>query len=64
MGNYKSTWEAENPGTELDKTRFTFMKEKYLEQTEEVQSSVRKRREDLKAEVDADGEDKNTTYQK
>ena len=65
---YKSTWEVENPGTELDKTRFTFMnsfmKEKYLEQTEEVQSSVRKCREDLKAEVDADGEDKNTTYQK
>ena len=65
---YKSKWEAENTGNELDKTRFafmnSFMKEKYLEETEEVQNSVRKHREELKAEVDADGEDKNTAYQK
>ena len=65
---YKSTWEAENPGDELNKTRFTFMnsfmKEKYLEETEEVQSSVRKHREELKAEIYADGEDKNLAYQK
>jgi hypothetical protein len=65
---YKCTWEAENPGDELDKTRFTFMnsfiKQKYLEETEEVQNNVRERREELKAEVDADGEDKNTAYQK
>lgn len=65
---YKSTWEAENPGNELDKTRFkfmnSFMKEKYLEEMEEVQSSVRKRREELKAEIYADGEDKNLAYQK
>ena len=65
---YKSTWEAENPGTKLDQTRFTFMnsfmKEKYREQTEEVQSSVKKRQEELKAEVDTNGEDKNTEYQK
>jgi len=67
---YKSKWEAENPGDELDKTRFTFMnafmKEKYLEETEEVQTSVRKRWEELKAEIgaDANGEDKNLAYQK
>jgi hypothetical protein len=65
---YRSTWEAENPGDELDKTRFTFMnlfmKQKYLEETEEVKDSVRKRREDLKAGVDTDGDDKNTAYQK
>jgi hypothetical protein len=64
---YKSTWEAENPGDEPDKTRFTFMnsfmKQKYLEETEEVQNNVRKRREELKAEVGADGEDKNVAYQ-
>ena len=65
---YKSTWEAANPDDELDKTRFTFMnsfmKDKYLEETEEVQNSVRKPREELKAEIYADGEDKNLAYQR
>ena len=64
---YKSTWEAENPGEEPDKTRFTFMnsfmKQKYQEETEAVQDSVRKCREELKAGTDADGEDKDTAYQ-
>ena len=41
----------------------SFMKQKYLEETEEVQNNVRKRREELKAEVGADGEDKNVAYQ-
>ena len=41
-----------------------FMKEKYLEETEEVQNSVRKCQEELKAEVNTDGEDKNIAYQK
>ena len=42
----------------------SFMKQKYLEETEEVQSNVRKRQEELKVEVDADGEDKNAAYQR
>ena len=60
----------ENLGDEPDKTRFTFMnlfmKQKYLKETEEVQDSVRKHWEELKAGagVDADREDKNTVYQK
>ena len=69
---YKSTWEAENPDDELDKTRFTFMnsfmnsfmKDKYLEEMEEVQNSVSKHQEELKAEIYADGEDKNLAYQR
>ena len=65
---YKSTWEAENPDDELDKTRFTFMnsfmKDKYLEEMEEVQNSVSKHREELKAEIYANGEDKNLAYQR
>jgi len=64
---YKSRWEAENPGNKLDKTRFmfmnAFMKEKYLEEMEEVQTSVRKQWEELRAEIDADGH-KNLAYQK
>ena len=43
---YKCMWEVENPGDKLDKTRFTFMnsfmKQKYLEETKEVQNNVRK----------------------
>ena len=58
----------ENPDDELDKTRFMFMnlfmKDKYLEETEEVQNSVRKCQEELKAEIYADGEDKNLAYQR
>jgi hypothetical protein len=65
--NYKNTWEAENPGKELDQTRFSFMasfmRQKYLEQTEDVQNNVRKRREELKAELEVEGEDKNNAYQ-
>jgi hypothetical protein len=66
---YKSAWEAEKPGEELDETRFTFMasfmRQKYQEETEEVQESVKKRREELKAEVEdeGDGNEKNLAYQ-
>ena len=42
----------------------SFMKQKYLEETEEVQNNVRKHREELKVEVGTDGEDKNEAYQK
>jgi len=65
---YKSTWEAENPGKELDETRFSFMasfmRQKYLEETEDVQNNVKKRREELKAEYEGEGAEKNRAYQK
>ena len=54
---------------ELDKTRFTFMnsflKQKYLEETEEVQEKVRKRREELMNDLEdeEDGEQKIVDYQ-
>lgn len=70
---YKTKWETENPGTEPDETRFTFMasfmRQKYLEESEEVQNEVRKRREELKTELKEDGEgeeegeEKNLVYQ-
>jgi hypothetical protein len=66
---YKSAWEAENSGKELEETRFTFMasfmKKKYLEETEDVQNYVRKRREEMKEELDAEGEgeEKNLAYE-
>lgn len=64
----KSIWEAENPGKDSNKTQFTFMnsimKQKYQEETKDVQNSVRKCREELKAGTDADREDKSTVYQK
>ena len=64
---YKTTWKAEKPGEDLDETRFTFMasfmKQKYSEESEEVQISIRKRREELKVDVDVEGEDKNAAYQ-
>ena len=65
---YKSTWEAENAAEELDVTRFmfmaSFMRQKYLEETEEVQNKVKRRREELKEELEIEGEDKNVDYQK
>jgi hypothetical protein len=65
---YKSTREEEIPSEELDETRFTFMasfmRKKYLEEMEEVKVNVRKRREELKAELEVEGEDKNLDYQK
>jgi len=67
---YKSAQEAEKPGEKLNHTRFTFMasfmRQKYLEETEEVQNDVRKRREELKAEVkdEEEGDEKNVAYQK
>ena len=66
---YKTSWEEENPGKELDKTRFTFMnsflKQKYLEETEEVQEKVRNRREELMNDMEdeEDGEQKTVDYQ-
>ena len=67
--NYKSAWEVEKPGEELDETCFTFMasfmREKYLGETEEVQEKVKKRREELKEEIDEEeGDEKNLAYQK
>ena len=65
--NYKTSWEEENPGKELDQTRFTFMgsfmKQKYLEETEEVVDDVRNRREELIKEDEEGGEQKNVDYQ-
>jgi len=66
---YKTAWEAAHPDEELDETRFSFMasfmRQKYLEETEEVQNDVRKRREELKAEVkdEEEGDEKNVAYQ-
>lgn len=64
---YKSAWDAENPGKEPDETRFTFMasfmRRKYQEETEEVRKDVKKRQEELKVELEAEGEDKNRAYQ-
>jgi len=66
---YKTAWEAAHPDEELDETRFSFMasfmRQKYLEKTEEVQNDVRKRREELKAEVkdEEEGDEKNVAYQ-
>jgi hypothetical protein len=66
---YKTAWEAAHPNEELDETRFSFMasfmRQKYLEETEEVQNDVRKRREELKAEVkdEEEGDEKNVAYQ-
>lgn len=67
---YKTTWEGDNPGVEPPETRFTFMasfmRQKYLEQTEEVQANVKQRREELKAEIEEEGEgdEKNLAYQR
>ena len=64
---YKSAWKAEKPTEDLDKTRFTFMssfmRQKYSEESEEVQNNVRRRRDELKVEIDVEGEDKNHAYQ-
>jgi hypothetical protein len=65
---YKSAREAEKPGEELDEKRFTFMasfmRRKYLEETEEVQEKVKRRREELKGEIDeGEGDEKNRAYQ-
>ena len=64
---YKSQWKAEKPTEDLDETRFSFMssfmRQKYTEESEEVQNNVRRRRDELKVELDVDGEDKNHAYQ-
>lgn len=66
---YKNTWEAERPGEELDETRFTFMasfmRNKYKEETEDVKETVKKRREEMKVQMEEDGEghEKNESYQ-
>ena len=66
---YKNTWEAERPGEELDETRFTFMasfmRNKYKEETEDVKETVKKRREEMKAQMEENGEghEKNESYQ-
>ena len=64
---YKATWEVEKPGEKIDETRFTFMasfmKQKYSEESEEIQDSVRKRCDELKAEVNVEGGDKNAAYE-
>ena len=66
---YKSEWEDEKPGVEPDETRFTFitsfMRQKYQEETEEVREDVKKHREELKAQIEEEGEgdEKNLAYQ-
>jgi len=66
---YKTAWEEKKPGEEPDETRFTFMasfmRQKYLEENEEVQEKVKRRREEMKAEIDeeGEGEEKNLAYQ-
>jgi hypothetical protein len=67
---YKTTWKEENPGEELDETRLTFMasfmRQKYLEETEEIQNNVRNRREELRKEIEEEeeeGEQRNLAYQ-
>ncbi|KIJ94642.1 hypothetical protein K443DRAFT_134674 [Laccaria amethystina LaAM-08-1] len=64
---YKSAWEAKNTGEEPEETRFTFMasfmRQKYQEESEEVRNNVKKRQEELKAELETEGEDKNHAYQ-
>jgi formylmethanofuran dehydrogenase subunit C len=65
---YKNKWEAENLGKEFNESRFAFMnsfiKEKYLEETEEVKINVRKRREELKDAFEVEGAEKNASYQR
>ena len=65
---YKKTWEAVNPGKEFNESWFAFMnafiKEKYLEETEEVKANVRKRREELKDAFELEGAEKNASYQR
>jgi hypothetical protein len=66
---YKSAWDAERPGEDIDETRFTFMasfmRKKYQEETEDVHENVKKRREEMKAEIEDEGEgnEKNLAYQ-
>jgi hypothetical protein len=38
----------------------SFMRQKYLEETEEVQNYVKKRREEMKEEFEAEGEGEET----
>ena len=65
---YKIAWKAEKPTEEIDETRFTFMssfmRQKYAEESEEVQNNVRRCRDELKADIDGEGLDKNRAYQK
>ncbi|KIJ94643.1 hypothetical protein K443DRAFT_11936, partial [Laccaria amethystina LaAM-08-1] len=41
----------------------SFMRQKYQEESEEVRNNVKKRQEELKAELETEGEDKNHAYQ-
>ena len=41
----------------------SFMRQKYLEESEEVQNNIRRGRDELKVELDVEGEDKNHAYQ-
>ena len=63
----KSTWKAEKPTEDLDETRFTFMssfmRQKYLEESKEVQNNIRRCCDELKVELNVEGEDKNHAYQ-
>ena len=65
---YRSTWKAKNAGEEPDETQFSFitsfMRQKYQEETDEVRNDVKKRREELKAALETEGDDKNHAYQK
>jgi hypothetical protein len=66
---YKSAWKADRPGEKIDQTRFSFMasfmRKKYQEETEEVHENIKKRQEEMKAEIDDEGEnnEKNLGYQ-
>jgi hypothetical protein len=73
---YKTTWEGENPGEEPNETRLTFvasfMRRKYQEETEEVLNNVRKRRDEMKTDLEDEREregegegegEKNLAYQ-
>ena len=65
---YKSVHKEEKPGEELDETCFTFMasfmRQKYLEETNKVQETVRKCREELKNKIEGgEGDEKNVGYQ-
>ena len=64
---YKSTWKAEKPNEDLDETRFmfmsSFMRQKYSEESEEVQKDVRKCHDELKVNFNVEGEDRNHAYQ-
>ena len=70
---YKKKWETESPGEKPPQTCFSFMntfiKEKYLEETEDMQEEVQKCWENLKLQNEKEEDDKvdnewNEVYQK